>query len=357
MHDSIQKTLIASWKKTQFQFKRPSGTSRGILTQRASWFIKLYYDDAPNVIGIGECAPLVGLSHDDILSMDDIIERVCNNVNDKNILSSILRKNPSVKFGLEMATIDLKTGGKQLLFNSSFTAGTAGIPINGLIWMGSPKFIYDQIYTKIDAGFNCIKMKIGAIDFQQELEILKTVRGEFSIDLLELRVDANGAFSPAEAQDKLNQLAEFELHSIEQPIAAGQKTEMAKLCQNSPFPIALDEELIGIHEVEEKEQLLDYINPQYLIIKPTLLGGFAESIEWINLANMKNIPWWVTSALESNIGLNSIAQWTAQMGVKRTQGLGTGQLFINNIPSPLLIEQGRLNYNQDSVWDLAVLDR
>ena len=217
MHDNQHKMLTASWTKIKFHFKHPSGTSRGILAYRDSWFIKLSYKDTPQIVGIGECAPIAGLSVDDIKAMNETVELVCNCINDKHVISSIMKIYPSIKFGLEMAAIDLKTGGKQILFQSDFSTGVEGIPINGLIWMGSPKFIYDQIFSKIDAGFNCIKMKIGAIDFQQELDILKTVRNKFSSDMIELRVDANGAFSMTEVHEKLKQLAKYDLHSIEQP--------------------------------------------------------------------------------------------------------------------------------------------
>ncbi|MFT6755473.1 MAG: L-alanine-DL-glutamate epimerase-like enolase superfamily enzyme, partial [Urechidicola sp.] len=237
------------------------------------------------------------------------------------------------------------------LFPSNFTEGIDSIPINGLIWMGSDQFMHQQIKEKLESGFTTIKMKIGAIDFNTELSLLKSIRKEYNANEIELRVDANGAFDPKEALEKLKRLSEMELHSIEQPIKQGQWQEMARLCEETPLDIALDEELIGIHFVTKKEELLLTVNPQYIILKPSLIGGIGGSNEWINLSNSHNVAWWITSALESNVGLNAIAQFTYDLGVKIPQGLGTGGLFTNNFDSPLEIKKGELHYNKNKDWN------
>jgi len=250
--------------------------------------------------------------------------------------------------------LDLAAKGSKKLFLSDFTDGITGIPINGLVWMGDKDFMEKQIREKIDAGYRCIKLKIGANDFSTELEILAAIRKQFSSDELEIRLDANGAFHPNEALEKLNRLSEFGIHSIEQPIRQHNRYAMAELCIHSPIPIVLDEELIGVNP-DDKESLLEKINPAYIILKPSLLGGFKQSEEWIRLAVKHHIGWWVTSALESNIGLNAIAQWSATLGSTLPQGLGTGQLYHNNIPSPLSINQAKLYYKSDNEWDLSTI--
>ncbi len=236
------------------------------------------------------------------------------------------------------------------LFPSVFTRGEASIPINGLIWMGSESFMKRQIKEKIEAGFGCIKMKIGAIDFETEIDLLKSIRKEFSPSDIELRVDANGAFHPNEALGKLQRLSELNLHSIEQPIKQGQFDTMAKLCEETPLPIALDEELIGIFTSSKKEELLQTIGPQYIILKPSFIGGYKGAEEWIHLAEQQQVGWWVTSALESNVGLNAIAQWTFTLATDTVQGLGTGSLYTNNFDSPLQIKNGTLHYNNKLKW-------
>ncbi|VAV83906.1 O-succinylbenzoate synthase, partial [hydrothermal vent metagenome] len=258
---------------------------------------------------------------------------------------------PAIQFGLEMAFLSLKSQDKFTLFPSKFTEGKDTIPINGLVWMGDKQFMAQQIKEKIENGFRCIKMKIGSIDFKTEVELLRSIRQEFSVNDIELRVDANGAFSPNEALEKLKTLSEFDLHSIEQPIKQGQFEAMASLCEQTPLPIALDEELIGVFDITKKEELLHNINPQYIILKPSLIGGFKGSNEWIKSAEQQNIKWWITSALESNVGLNAIAQWTYTLGNKMPQGLGTGSLFTNNFLSPLIVENGTLRHEQNQQWD------
>jgi len=345
--------LKASHKKYTLKFKQASGTSRGVLTTKDSWFIFIWEESNADIIGIGECGLLKGLSVDDRPDYQQKITEVCNNIQHyKEYIDIGLKEFPSIRFGLEMALIDLQFKGNRILFNSSFTQGTDAININGLVWMGEFDFMKKQIRTKIDAGFNCIKLKIGAIDFGKELELIKSIRKEFSANDIEIRVDANGAFSPDEASDKLTLLSVYDLHSIEQPIKQGQREIMTKLCEKTPLSIALDEELIGINDIDKKALLIETIKPQYIILKPSLIGGFKASEEWIQLAEDNNIGWWVTSALESNIGLNAIAQWTYTLNNEMPQGLGTGQLYTNNLNSPLEISKGKLHFNPSQGWDL-----
>lgn len=344
--------LKADYIHYPLNFKRPSGTSRGVLTEKDSWFIRLWDDNQPEVIGLGECSIIKGLSPDDREGYEEKLQELCDQIADYwYYLEGGLREWPSIYFGLETAFLDFKAKGSKILFPSDFSNGTDRIPINGLIWMGDPVFMKEQIEQKLETGFDCIKMKIGAIDFKEELILLESIRKDFDKDKIELRVDANGAFSPDSALEKLKALAQFDLHSIEQPIKQGQVKEMANLCANTPLPIALDEELIGVYEAPAKAELLDKIAPQYIILKPSLVGGIKGSQEWIDLANDRSIPWWITSALESNIGLNAIAQWTYTLNNSMPQGLGTGQLYTNNIASPLIIDNGFLKYNTNLGWD------
>ncbi len=331
-----------SFEKKIFDFKVPSGTSRGILTQKKSWFLTLSNTSKPGITGIGECSVIEGLSPDFI--SDEAYESVLQKLVEKPdfYISAIdnLRDYPSIYFGLEMALKDYLNGGKELFYDTPFVHGKFKIPINGLIWMGDYDFMLKQVKTKIDEGFRCIKMKIGAIDFKKELSILELIRKNFSAEQIEIRVDANGAFEQSEALQKLEKLATYTLHSIEQPIKQGAWTAMRELCTHSPLPIALDEELIGISSLKQKEELLQTIQPQYIILKPSLVGGFKGTEEWINLAHQFDIPWWITSALESNVGLNAIAQFTSKFEPSNYQGLGTGSLYTNNIPSKLHVENG-----------------
>ena len=342
--------MIADYKKYILDFKRPSGTSRGILTQKETWFITI--KDGDNV-GIGECAVLRGLSIDDRPDYETVLKHTCENIHlGLEHLLSTLTEFPSIQFGLEMAFRSLHSNNPFELFPSRFTKGEIAIPINGLVWMGEKDFMRRQIKEKIAQGFRCIKMKIGAIDFNTELELLHAIRKDFSSDDIELRVDANGAFAPTEALDKLKRLSELELHSIEQPIRQGQFEHMARLCEQTPLPIALDEELIGVFSVTKKAELLQTIQPQYIILKPSLIGGYSGSKQWTDLADQNNIGWWITSALESNIGLNAIAQWTYTLQSNMYQGLGTGSLFTNNFESPLQVKNGTLRYEQHLNWNL-----
>jgi len=324
-------------------FKQASGTSRGILHTKNSWIIELWDDAFPGIVGKGEASIIEDLSPDWNENYEQMLNSFCEDI--QNHLPEKLAglfNYPSIRFAFESAWLDLKNGGKQIYFPSEFTEGKKSIPINGLIWMGSKDFMEQQIHEKIDQGYSCIKLKIGAIDFETEVELLQSIRNKFSKQDMELRVDANGAFSVEDALKKLEQLAKLDLHSIEQPIKQGQPEAMQKLCSATPLPIALDEELIGINLLDKRSELLTFIKPQYIILKPSLVGGFQSSDEWIALAEKNKIGWWITSALESNIGLNAIAQYTATKNPPMPQGLGTGQLYTNNFESGLRIEKGML---------------
>lgn len=332
----------AKFEKKTYIFKQPSGTSRGVLTEKHAWFIYLTSTNRTDRIGVGECSIIPGLSPDftDFTEYERKIQEVCQKI-DYYIENQIELENyPSVLFGLETALLDLNSEKKGVFFDTYFTRKERGIPINGLIWMGSKENMLQQIEEKLIQGFTCLKMKVGAIDFDQELDILKSIRNRFSPSEIELRVDANGAFSVKDALVKLDQLSKFKLHSIEQPIKQGQIQEMAELCSKTPLPIALDEELIGVYGMENKKQLLSHIKPQYIILKPSLHGGLKGSTEWINIAEKKNIPWWMTSALESNIGLNTIAQFASTFKNNLPQGLGTGGLYVNNELTKLVVKRG-----------------
>ncbi|RDV14292.1 o-succinylbenzoate synthase [Pontibacter diazotrophicus] len=346
-------SMNISYTPHTLQFKFNARTSRGAISEHKVYFVNLWQERAPETIGVGECAPLAGLSIDDRPDLEQKLQEVVQLVNGQQVQLQAekplpeelqLQEWPALRFALETALLDLQHGGRRLLYDNAFSRGEAGIPINGLIWMGDSRFMQEQIEKKLKEGYSCLKLKIGGLDFVQELEILQSIREVANAQELTVRVDANGAFSPQEAYKKLERLARYELHSIEQPIRQGQHEAMAQLCAYTPVPIALDEELIGVQQPEEKVALLENINPQYIILKPTLVGGLAASAEWIELAEARDIGWWVTSALESNIGLNAISQFTANYDITMPQGLGTGQLYHNNIPSALQIEQGQLWY-------------
>lgn len=346
--------MKATYKKYILNFKRPSGTSRGILTEKETWFIILEENGKK---GIGECGVLRTLSVDDRPDYEEKLQWVCDNIQlGKGKLWNELIEFPSIQFGIEMAFLSLESDNPFILYPSKFTDGKDSIAINGLVWMGSPEFMKEQIEEKLAQGFHCIKLKIGAIDFQQELNLLDYIRSHFDEKTIEIRVDANGAFSSSEALNKLNKLSKYQLHSIEQPIKSKQLKEMHLLCETTPFPIALDEELIGVFNYKDKVQLLDTIQPQYIILKPSLIGGIKGSQEWIQLAEERNIGWWITSALESNIGLNAIAQFTYTLQNPMPQGLGTGGLYTNNFDCPLRIEKGKLVYDFDISWNIQNLN-
>ncbi len=346
--------MHAYFRKHILQFKKPGGTSRGVLHSKESWFIVIKNSDDTH-LGIGECSIIPKLSPDNYVEIESTIHDLCKQLNQGNIVPELdLLDFPAIRFALETALLDYKNRGSKKLFNSPFSNGQA-IPINGLVWMGSKEFIYNQIREKIEQEYNCIKIKIASLPFEEELEILKYIRTQFVKSDIEIRLDANGGFETQEVEEKLKHLSDFHIHSIEQPIKAKQWEVMSQLCSDKIIDIALDEELIGINDSAEQRSLLTSINPQYIIIKPSLLGGFSESEKWISQAEELGIDWWVTSALESNIGLNAIAQWTSTLDTKgRHQGLGTGQLFANNIRSPLFIDNGKLYYG-DSGWDLNLI--
>jgi O-succinylbenzoate synthase len=344
--------LKATYHKYILNFKRPSGTSRGVMTEKETWFIILEQNGKK---GIGECGILRGLSIDDRPDYEEKLQWTCDNIHlGKDQLWDALLEFPSIQFGVEMAFLSLASETPFLLFPSDFTNGTKSIQINGLVWMGEEEFMKEQIEEKLADGFRCIKLKIGAIDFDKELQLLRFIRQHFTPEQVEIRVDANGAFRLNEALNKLSQLSEFKLHSIEQPIRKNNTDSMSELCEMTPFPIALDDELRGVFTAAKKEELLLKIKPQYIILKPSFVGGFRGAKEWISLAEKHNIGWWITSALESNIGLNAIAQWTFLLNNSMPQGLGTGALYTNNFDCPLLVFQGQLWYSSELDWNLDI---
>ena len=340
--------MKARYKRHLLEFITPGGTSRGVLTQKETWFLIL---EKENKRGIGECAVFRGLSADDLPDYEEKLQWVCRNI-DRGVESLLgeLESFPSLQFGLEQAFMSLDADNPFLLFPSAFTRSEAPIPINGLIWMGEREYMESQLRQKTEAGFRCLKLKIGAIDFETEMGILKGIRERYSPEEVEIRVDANGAFGKEDAFRKLERLSALGIHSIEQPVKPGQYPLMKELCEAGLVDIALDEELIGVFSETKKRELLHMIQPQYIILKPSLVGGYRGSEEWITLAGELGINWWVTSALESNIGLNAIAQWTFTLNNPMPQGLGTGQLFSNNVESPLEVDKGKLWYRKDRNW-------
>ncbi|WP_373708350.1 o-succinylbenzoate synthase [Kaistella sp.] len=328
----------ATFKQYILEFKQASGTSRGVLTTKETYFLEITEGDKK---GIGECGIFRGLSFEDVPEYEEMLQWLCDNINEnKKVLRKELLHFPSIWFGYEQAMLNLKNG-EDLYFPGEFSEGYSSLKINGLIWMGDADFMKQQIEEKINEGFQCLKLKIGA-DWNSEKEILKQLRANFPKEDLELRVDANGGFTFEEAKVVLQELADLDIHSIEQPIKAGNIEQMAELCKNTPTPIALDEELIGVLNFDDKKELLEKINPQYIILKPSLVGGFSGTDEWISFAESKKIGWWITSALESNIGLNAIAQYTFTKNPKIPQGLGTGGLFTNNLETRLVLHGDEL---------------
>ncbi len=338
-----------SIEERTLHFKQPAGTSRGVYTTRTSWFITLTSSDAPGRIGIGECAPLPDLSYDASPDYPAILRSFCDKFEQEGTIDySAMRPYPSMLFGLETALLHFNSG-TTAFFDTPFSRGEVGIPINGLIWMGDYDTMLQRIEDKLAQGYRCIKLKIGAIDFEKELDLLRIIRERFSHREVELRLDANGAFAPNEALYKLELLSQYAIHSIEQPIRTKLWSAMAELCRESPLPIALDEELIGINQPQQKTQVLNIIKPKYIVLKPSLHGGMKGTEEWIDAARSLDIDTWITSALESNVGLNAIAQFTAHAygkNIAMPQGLGTGQLFTDNIDMPLEIKEDKLWYSQ-----------
>ena len=348
--------MIASYQKYALIFKKPAGTSRGYLYRQENYFLRLSNQRHSPQFGLGECGPLVGLSIDDRPDFDAKLSELCASLNRGTPPEALdLTDWPSVAFGLETALLDLRRGGQRQLFETPFSRGETALPIHGLIWMAQPDALMTQIRQKITDGFHLVKLKVGALDFERECQLLESIRAHFPVDQLEIRLDANGAFSPQEAPAKLAQLAQYGISVIEQPIKPGQWPALAELCTHSPIPIALDEELIGVKTEPARAALLEAIKPQVLVLKPTLIGGLAAAEAWLKAAESRGIGWWVNSALESNIGLNVIAQWVSSRKTERVQGLGTGGLYTNNIPAPIQRVGSGLIYDPAGRWDVSMI--
>lgn len=342
--------LKTAYCKYDLRFIEPAKTSRCVMTEKETYFIKVWDADEPHKYGIGECPIFRGLSAEDSPNYESKIRELCRNIN--NEAHTDITQYSSLKFGLETALLDYENGCCRKPFPSSWSKGDSAIPINGLVWMGTIDEMSKRVDEKIAQGFRCVKLKVGACDFEEELKLLGRIRLLYSPEKLEIRLDANGAFTPDEALVKLKRLSQLDIHSIEQPIKAGQWDKMAYLCENSPIDIALDEELIGIYDIVQMRKMLYYISPKYIILKPALCGGISGAVQWINCANAYEVGWWVTSALESNIGLNAIAQWVSTLETIIPQGLGTGALYSNNIASPIEQIGDVLTYNEHKHWNI-----
>lgn len=342
--------MKAAFAKYTLDFINPAGTSRGVLLQKDTYFLKIWDEQCPEHFGLGECALFKGLSAEDNDRYEPKLRELCRNI--ALGVETDLAEFSSIQFGLETAILDFANGCRRVCFDNDFARGTCHIPINGLVWMGTKDEMIARINEKVAAGFHVIKLKIGAIDFNQELEMISHIRRRYSERDLTIRVDANGAFSPDTVMERLGRLSEYSIHSIEQPIKAGQWEEMARVCEKSPIPVALDEELIGITNPMMMMTILRSIRPHYIILKPSLMGGFAGSTEWLKMAAQFGTGGWITSALESNVGLNAIAQWVATLQVRIPQGLGTGALYHNNIASPLEQHADYLCCNPSKGWDI-----
>jgi len=348
--------LTAAYSRYSLAFKKPAGTSRGNLYSQHNYFLRLMSRDAPDRFGVGECGPLVGLSIDDRPDFEAHLAHICAEINQGRPLADFdLADFPALAFGLETAYLDLQGGGQHLLFDTPFSRGQAALRLHGLIWMADRAGLLKQIQQKMAEGFRVLKLKVGALAFADECAVLATIREAYSPEQVEIRLDANGAFNPEIAPARLEQLAQYAIHSIEQPLKPGQWSALADLCAHSPVDIALDEELIGLKTKADKRTLLETVKPQYLVLKPTLIGGLAAAEAWIALAETFGAGWWVNSALESNIGLNAIAQWTSSLNTAVVQGLGSGQLYRNNIPSPLNLVKTGLVYDPQARWDLSMI--
>lgn len=336
-------------------FKSPAGTSRGVLTRKLTCLIKVWDEADSSKFGIGEAAVFEGLSLETgrqyELKLVELLANVALGV------PTDLSHFPSIQYGFEQALYDFSNGCHGIYFPSEFTQGKSVIEINGLIWMGDFDKMIEQIDDKINKGFRCIKLKIGAIRWDKEVEMIEHIRRNYSDDILTIRVDANGGFLMDNALPRLKRLADLGVHSIEQPIPAGNEQLMRFLCEVSPLPIALDEELIGKYTTESRKAMLESINPAYIILKPALCGGFAGASEWIELASERNIGWWVTSALESNVGLNALAQFTSTLNNPLAQGLGTGGLFTNNFTSPVFLDGDKLRFDTGNSFDYSQFEK
>jgi o-succinylbenzoate synthase len=347
--------LKARHYKKNLLFKKPARTSRNTLYEKECCYIEIWNDNNPQIKGVGECGYLYGLSADNFETYDMALNDCTENIHRyTDRYPQVFSKYPSLIFAVEQALLDLQNQGKRILFNSGFVNNKKPIEINGLIWMDNAANMIKQAVEKINNGFKCIKMKIGAIDFQEEINVIEYINNKYGKNI-EIRVDANGAYNFEEAIEKLNVLKTYNIHSIEQPLKKGDCDNYKKLCEMKIIPVALDEELIGVNTYEEKKKLIEHIKPQYLVLKPSLLGGFSACEEWINIARENSCGWWITSALESNIGLNAIAQWTYTLNTNIPQGLGTGSLYINNIQSPLEVNNGKLYYNRHKSWQYNII--
>jgi len=366
--------LKAGFHKRTFHFGFNARTSRGAMKDKTSWFIRIWDDVAPEIFGLGECGPLPGLSMEEIPKIENVLDLTVGRIMHGQLIvprmspsasdnlkrlnavlkeyfsDSFLQKHPAVTFALETAMLDLGSGGTRTIFDNSFVKGNP-IPINGLVWMGGLDFMLQQVEIKIRDGYRCVKLKVGGMDFEKECDILQYIRRKYFRENIVIRLDANGSFKMEDALYKLKQLSRFDVHSIEQPIKAG-SAELPELCRTAPIPIALDEELIGVGIREEKEKLLERIMPSYIILKPSLHGGLFGCQEWIELAEERKVGWWITSALESNVGLNAISQFAANYSIAIPQGLGTGEIYTDNIPSPLKADKGLLSSDKAGKWDL-----
>jgi len=353
--------LTLRYSRRTLRFNFPARTSRGALTEHVAWYLHLHDTAQPDQVGLGEAAPLAGLSPDYGSGFEAQLARLCADFNHQQrrevsleeVPTLVGAEWPALRFALETALLDLQNGGRHLLYDTAFSRGETGLPINGLVWIGDAAFMREQIQQKLANGYSCLKLKIGSLDFITELELLREIRTVAGPEQLTLRVDANGAFAPTDALAKLEALSEFSLHSIEQPIAAGQWADMAQLCRESPIPIALDEELIGVTNPTRQQALLEQVQPAYLILKPTLLGGLQAAHGWLHRAETYGCGWWLTSALESNVGLNAVSQFAGRYATDGfPQGLGTGQLYHNNVAAPLRIATGQLHYDPRGEWEL-----
>ena len=354
--------LHASFFKKTFLFNFKARTSRGLMKDKTSWFIKIWDESDPKIYGIGECGPLPKLSEEATPDFEEKLASIIQSFNEQKLKTGSLeeiKKNipqhfPSVLFAFETAALDLKNGGKRVIYHNDFIKGKP-LPINGLVWMGDMDFLMNQINQKLEQGFTCIKLKVGGLDFDRECDTLSYIRKRYFRDQITIRLDANGGFKIDDVLFKLEQLSKFDVHSIEQPLKPNIK-ETEELCRKSPVPVALDEELIGKETHSDKLELLQRLKPQFIVLKPTLHGGLQGCAEWISIAQSLNIGWWITSALESSIGLNAIAQFTASYKIDIPQGLGTGMIYENNFASPLSVKAGFISYNPELGWDQELED-
>lgn len=324
--------LRATWEAYSLNFVFEARTSRAVMHKKDTYFVRLWDDAQPDVTAVGECALFRGLSREDDAGYEQRLGDACADPR-----AALLSADSSIRFGFEGAFAALERARGVAVADTPWERGEVGIPINGLVWMGDKELMLNRIKEKLDQGFRCLKLKIGGIDFDDEIELIKMIRRRFPADSLELRLDANGAFGTENVMHRLEQLSKYQIHSIEQPVMAGQYDLMAKVCSESPIQVALDEELIGVTTNDFKEQLLGYVRPAYIILKPSLCGGLREADSWIDCAGKMGIGWWATSALESNVGLEEIARWLSRKDISMPQGLGTGQLYDNNVGNEMKI--------------------